>query len=178
MLYWAYGSNLNKAAMAVRCPAARPFSRLTVGDGRLLFRGVADVQPCEGREIPGALWEITRDCERALDLYEGVASGFYVRRWLRLRIDGAERPALYYVMSPDRIGVAPPSEPYLETIIEGYRDFGLDLEQLDRSVRESWDEKHLTPRIRRHRVRRGGDVARWEDYFPIKKRRQRRRSKS
>jgi hypothetical protein len=42
MLYFAYGSNLNIAGMAQRCPAAKPVSRFLLPNARLVFRGVAD----------------------------------------------------------------------------------------------------------------------------------------
>lgn len=167
MLYWAYGSNLNRAAMAERCPGARMVGPLTIKGGALVFRGVADVILRDDSAIPGGVWEINQEDERELDLYEGVRSGLYRKLYLRLAVDGRERRCLYYAMSPDRYGIAPPSEPYLETIMEGYRDFGLPMERLEAAVMESWEDKRLTPRIARHRRRRGGKVARVEKYFPL-----------
>lgn len=165
MLYWAYGSNLCKAAMARRCPRARPFDVLTVPDGALVFRSVADVVSRPGSSVPGGLWEITRRCEAALDRYEGVASDYYLKKYFRLQVNGRERRCLYYIMNPIYRGVAPPSEGYLETIIEGYNDFGLDTAALNTAVEESWSNKRITRQVRESRARRGGRAARLGDYF-------------
>ena len=48
--YIAYGSNLNKAQMSIRCPEAKPVTTTTINDYQLLFRGngrsaVATIEP-------------------------------------------------------------------------------------------------------------------------------------
>jgi gamma-glutamylcyclotransferase (GGCT)/AIG2-like uncharacterized protein YtfP len=152
-LYWAYGSNLNVAAMKRRCPKAKKFEALTVEDGALVFRGVADVVVRKGSQVKGGLWWITKECEANLDMYEGVAGGLYLKRYLLLKVKGKEQRALYYVMRTDR-GVMPPNEHYLETIAQGYRDFGLDLAYLDVALHESWRDKKVTPLLRERHDRK------------------------
>lgn len=155
MLYWAYGSNLNIAAMRERCPAARKVGRLFVEDAALVFRGVADVTVCEGSVVPGGLWEITRECERSLDRYEGVASRLYLKRYLTVKRKGKKREVVLFYQMRMSTGVQPPSEFYLDLIARGYRDFGLPLEVLDAAVAESWSEKKITPILRERHERRG-----------------------
>ena len=47
-LYLAYGSNLNKRQMAVRCPDAKPVGAAMIYGWELCFRGVADIaETCE-----------------------------------------------------------------------------------------------------------------------------------
>ena len=53
-LYFAYGANTNTEAMAGRCPLAAPHGKMMLRDHRLMFRGVADVVPHEGRTVFGA----------------------------------------------------------------------------------------------------------------------------
>lgn len=152
-LCWAFGSNLSHRQMARRCPAARPVAPLTLPDAVLRFRGVADVAYLKGAACPGGLWELTPADELALDEYEGVATGLYEKRYLRLVVDGVPRCALYYLMTTT--GIYPPTQAYLDGIVEGYRDFGLDLERLRRAVEHSFARLRKTPVLRR-RLRRKG----------------------
>lgn len=150
MLYFAYGSNLNIAAMAARCPAAEPLTGFRLPDARLVFRGVADCIYAPGEKCPGGIWRITPECEAALDRYEGVASGLYWKHFLPVRAPGGETQMLVYVMNST--GILPPSVQYLETIKQGYRDFDLPLRYLKKAVRMAWDEKDPSHvERRRHR---------------------------
>lgn len=166
--YWAYGSNLNFRGMAVRCPSARPYRKLYATDGQLVFRSVADVEKHEGKRIPGGLWRITPRCERALDRYEGVEGGFYVKRYLWF-VDnqGQRQRALYYKMGRGAGGIMPPSEGYLNTIIDGYRDFGLELYELDEAVQRSWMDKNLNPELRARYLRKGKPILAQADHVPL-----------
>lgn len=167
-LYWAYGSNLNVENMKFRCPGAVKKGRLFVTGGRLVFRGVADVVSSENEieRIPGGLWQITRRCEVALDRYEGVAGGLYVKRYIRYTDKhGVEHRVLYYKMRQQ--GIMPPSEYYLNTIIDGYRDFGLPLEELDQAVQRSWKDKELNEQLRARHARKGSPKLAQPDHVPL-----------
>lgn len=154
MLMWAYGSNLNVEAMARRCPRARKVGPLMLPHARLVFRHVADVEYHRGSTCPGGVWRITKECERSLDGYEGVEGGLYSKVYLRVRWRGRERSCLLYQMNED--GIAPPGQAYLDTIAQGYGDFGLDLAYLNEALMRSWGEKYRTPTINR-RIRRRRD---------------------
>lgn len=157
MLYFAYGSNLNVAQMRARCPGATPVGALTVPNAVLRFRGVADVAYLKGGSCPGGLWEITPEDERALDEYEGYDPRsrypLYDKKYLTLRIKGKVRRALYYQMLTT--GIMPPSQVYLDVIAQGYRDFGLPLDRLERAVEHSWWRKRKTPFLRDRYKRKG-----------------------
>lgn len=150
--YWAYGSNLNVAGMARRCPGAEQVGPLTLENGVLRFRHHADVCRKTGYVIQGGLWRITPACEAALDRYEG-AGKYYEKRYLTLRVQGAVAECLYYKMLGR--GIMPPSEDYLDCIVEGYKDFGLDLELLEEAVVHSWGSKNKTPMVRARYRKRG-----------------------
>lgn len=151
MLYFAYGSNLNKDAMSRRCPDAEALGELFLSDARLIFRGVADCIEEPGATCPGGVWQITPACERALDRYEGVASGFYSKVYVPIIGVPGEDSLMYYVMNST--GIMPPTRGYLSTIEQGYRDFGLPLADLKAAVKQSWDDKDKTyfERRRRHK---------------------------
>lgn len=151
---WAYGSNLNVDHMRQRCPRAKAIKKMFVTEGALVFRGVADVTLRKGGMIPGGLWKISGECERTLDTYEGVRNKFYLKRYFTLEIDGVKSDCLFYQMRMSR-GVMPPSEHYIETIAQGYRDFGLDLAYLDAALQESWADKKVTDTLRERHIRKG-----------------------
>lgn len=151
-LYAAYGSNLNKAAMRRRCPDARPLGKFYLTDARLVFRGVLDVIYSPGDRVPCGLWRISSYDERALDRYEGVASGFYSKdRSLLIRYRGEEHRPLLYLMNSD--GVYPPSQSYVEAVRKGYEDFNLDQSYLDAAIVDSFDNKSPDRQTRERRER-------------------------
>jgi hypothetical protein len=157
LLYWAYGSNLNVRQMKVRCPKAEKVGPFPLTDGRLIFRGVADVVGDVGETVPGGLWWITRDCERALDRYEGYfGKGYgnmYDKRYITLSVKGEVVDCLFYKMNSR--GVYPPSQAYLDSIREGYADFGLDEEKLAEAVEYSYSRKRKTADVRERYRRKG-----------------------
>jgi hypothetical protein len=157
IFYWAYGSNLCVRQMQRRCPAAIKYGPMSVNDCALVFRHVADVTTRDGAVTPGGLWQITARCERALDQYEGVAGGAYMKRYLRITIANRQHTCLLYQMRT-KDGVMPPSQEYLGTIAEGYQDFGLDLGVLDAYLQESWGAKDVTEDLEDRHLRRGSPL--------------------
>lgn len=156
MIYFAYGSNLNIAQMWRRCPGATPLGKFHLLDAKLMFRGVADCVYAEGEKCPGGLWKITPDDLRALDRYEGRNpdnSGMYRREWVSIEGIPGETRVLYYAMNSE--GIWPPSEDYLRTIKQGYRDFDLPLGPLRAAVKASWDNR-APSHVERKRYSRNG----------------------
>ena len=154
----AYGSNLNKRQMRLRCPTARPLGKFTMRDARLVFRVYADLELKPGAEVPCGLWSINAADERALDAYEGcqAAHGYY-KEYITLLYAGRPRKAMLYLMRSDA-GIAPPSQAYADTIREGYQDFGMNPKYLDAAIKHAWDEKAHSEitRGRRERQKHGG----------------------
>jgi len=118
MYYLAYGMNTNRAAMASRCPKAKPMGGFYLPDHRLVFRGVADFRHDIDMVLPVVAWEITHDCLRALDKLEGYPT-LYDRRKIN-------NDWLIYDMNGNKGDLGQPSKYYYDMIAEGYRDFGLD----------------------------------------------------
>jgi hypothetical protein len=157
MIYFAYGSNLHLAQMDKRCPAAEPLGRLKLQDWRLVFRNVADIIREPGAVCYGGVWRITRDCERALDAYEGISSGLYRKEYIPIKATPqGETEMLVYTMNST--GIMPPSSHYLQVIKQGYRDFRMSKaahKALAAALAESWDDKAPT-HVERQRHRRKG----------------------
>ncbi len=134
-LYFAYGSNLNRHDMLVRCPQASPGTSARLDGWRLTFRGVADIEPAEGRMVYGALWWLTPQCVSSLDRYEGAPS-LYRQLLVEVETDAGPLEAMTYVMtSGGYLGL--PSEWYFERIEAGYRDWSLPVVELQRALDET-----------------------------------------
>lgn len=139
-LYIAYGSNLSKQQMRSRCPSSRPLGKFMLSHARLVFRNVADLEYVPGEQTPCGLWAINAADEKALDGYEGIASGAYFKSdEIKLNYLGQPRRALVYLMNST--GVYPPSQTYADTIRRGYRDFGLDEDYLEKAIARSFTDK-------------------------------------
>lgn len=135
-LYLAYGSNLHKGDMRQRCPGAKPAGVVWLDNARLVFRGVADVECIPGYRVPCGMWSITPQNEASLDRYEGVAGGFYTKELVDL---GEGREALIYMMTAQ--GIYPPSQYYVDTLRQGYKDFGLPMKYLNAAIFHSFKGK-------------------------------------
>lgn len=127
--YIAYGSNLNVNQMVHRCPDAVVIGTSVIKDYELVFRGnsksgVANIEPRTGESVPVGIWAISASDERALDRYEGYP-WLYEKQTFFLRVRRRTVEAMAYVMTPGH-KIAIPSQYYLDTIREGYLDFGFD----------------------------------------------------
>ncbi len=136
--YFAYGSNLNRDEMLERCPDARPHVTARLEGWRLTFRGVANIEPAEGRTVHGALWWLSRDDAAALDAYEGVPS-YYRQRIVQVQTDNGPRRAMAYLMErPSYLGL--PSPGYFSRIAEGFDHWGLPVRDLQKALLETLAE--------------------------------------
>jgi gamma-glutamylcyclotransferase (GGCT)/AIG2-like uncharacterized protein YtfP len=133
-LYVAYGSNMNLEQMSHRCPKAKVAGIGILKDYKLTFRGrykgVANIENCKKESVPIVLWEITEDCETALDLYEGYPN-LYIKKEVEVFINDKPRKAMVYIMTSEYADmVAAPTEYYFNVIAGGYSDNGIDLKPL------------------------------------------------
>jgi len=128
MLYFAYGSNLNKEQMKARCPKAKPIGFAVLEDHRLVFRDVADVIPSFGSEVKGAVWKITKKCLKALDRYEGYPK-LYGRLYYAVYLPEHNKHVLAMVYHMNSSHYKQPSAWYLQSILQGYKDFKIKPEQ-------------------------------------------------
>ena len=133
--YAAYGSNLNRAQMLKRCPESRPVCKATIPNWRLVFRGVADIIPCETLEVNVGIYSITPACELALDFYEDFPN-LYSKQHIEIETESSSLNVMLYTMNPG-YGYGIPSEPYFRTIREGYQDWGIHDELLICSVKHA-----------------------------------------
>lgn len=142
-LYIAYGSNLNIEQMQMRCPGARVIGTAEIPGYQLLFKGsrtgsYLTIEPKADAKVPVVVWEVSERNERVLDLYEGYPT-FYYKQDMVLPITNIDtgktrrRKVFVYIMHEERpIGI--PSQAYIDTCVEGYEDFGFDLDYLERAL--------------------------------------------
>jgi hypothetical protein len=136
-LYVAYGSNLNLAQMATRCPTARIVVSSAMKDWQLIFRGahegaVATVEPMASGSVPVLVWEITPADEAALDRYEGFPF-LYRKEEVEVRLGGEIVTGMIYIMNEGR-PIGTPSCYYYSIILEGYKSAGFDTDILRAAV--------------------------------------------
>ena len=123
-IYLAYGSNLNHEQMADRCPNANYLGNTVLKDWRLIFKSVATIEKDLGKYVPVGVFQITIECEKALDIYEDYPH-LYDKKELDIILDGIQVTAMTYVMVA-KYGIAPPSRKYFNVISEGYKNCGLN----------------------------------------------------
>ena len=147
--YLAYGSNLNVWQMALRCPTAKAIGTAVIKDYELLFKGSKSgayltIEPKAGAEVPVAVWSVEPNDELNLDRYEGYPA-FYYKKEFVLPIKGIKtgkvrnRKVYVYIMHEERpIGI--PTKSYVRTCVEGYHNFGFDIDVLKNAYERSRKE--------------------------------------
>ena len=145
--YLAYGSNLNFRQMKSRCPMARLIGTTEIPNYELLFKGsktgaYLTIEKKDGGRVPAGVWATDEKDELALDRYEGFPF-FYYKTEMELPVKFSENgkvknlPVYVYIMHEDReLGI--PSPTYVNTCIEGCRDFGLPDDILWDAVKKAW----------------------------------------
>lgn len=131
-LYFSYGMNTNLAQMASRCPQAQSLGAAVLPGFRFEFKSFATVVADYEIDTIGVLWEISSNCEDALDVLEGYPV-YYTKQTVTVLIDGKPRTAMTYLMYPDeQLGL--PSNSYYNLVADGYEDHGISLAQLEDAV--------------------------------------------
>ena len=125
-LYFAYGTNMDRGAMAQRCPRSRPLGRARLARHRLFFMacGAASVMRDPRACVHGVLWELAPSDVGALDRYEEVGRGLY-RKILTpvLREPAGSAHALIYVGAETSAGA--PRADHFATILAASVDWEL-----------------------------------------------------
>jgi gamma-glutamylcyclotransferase (GGCT)/AIG2-like uncharacterized protein YtfP len=124
-LYFAYGSNMDRSAMATRCPASQPLGTARLPRHRFIVtrEGYASVLRDPRRTVWGVLWDIAFADMPALDRYESVAGRLYVKLTQPVIGERGARRALIYVARS--AGTGQPRAGYLEGVVAAARAAGL-----------------------------------------------------
>ena len=134
-LYIAYGSNINLEQMAYRCPHSSVVGNSEIKDYELEFRGVATIVPKENASVPVLIWELDERDLPILNRYEGWPR-LYRQEQMSFELNGKSCEGMAYLMNYGKI--APPSQQYYNTILQGYRENGLDESFLQKALENSF----------------------------------------
>ena len=127
--YFAYGMNTNVAEMTNRCPNAVSLGKCVLENFELRFRIHADIDLVPGSAMEGVLWEITPECEQALDRLEGYP---YYYNKINVVLDD-NTVAMAYIMNK-KGKQEPPGLSYEKCLIEGYTSHGLNVDWLTETI--------------------------------------------
>jgi hypothetical protein len=124
-LHFAYGSNMSRALMGARCPAATALGVATLPRWRFIINpdGCGSIAPDPGGMVYGVLWRLTPRDLSAVNAYENLDAGLYLRRVLPVEYDAQQRAALVYIAR--RQGAGRPRPGYVGVVVEAARDWGL-----------------------------------------------------
>jgi hypothetical protein len=124
-LHFAYGSNMSRPHMRARCPGASALGTGTLPGWRFFINpdGYGSIAPQPGGLLHGVLWRLNPRHLAAINAYENVAGGLYVRRTLAVLHRGRREPALIYVAV--RTGEGTPRPGYIALIVSAARDWEL-----------------------------------------------------
>ena len=123
MLYFAYGSNLNHFQMKRRCKDSMYLKKINLKNFRLTFRSkyrAADIESKKNSIVPGGLFEISKNDEKKLDVYEDFPILYKKHYFLYYG-----KKVMTYTMIK-KTSFRFPTQRYLDTIKQGYKDCNLD----------------------------------------------------
>ena len=132
MLYFAYGSNLNHFQMKRRCKDSIYIKKINLRDFNLTFRSkyrAADIERKKNSIVPGALFEISKNDERKLDVYED-----YPVLYKKYYFYYYGKKVMTYLMV-EKTPFMFPTERYLNVVKKGYKDCNLDKKYLYKALR-------------------------------------------
>ena len=123
--YFAYGSNMDRAAMRKRCPTARALGPAVLHGWRFMIMtsGYGSIAPRAGACVHGVLWRLAPRDLAALNAYEALDSGLYRRRMLTVLAERRRRRALVFVGR--RHGEGRPRPGYMGLVVAAARGWNL-----------------------------------------------------
>jgi hypothetical protein len=124
-LHFAYGSNMSRALMSARCPGAEALGTATLVGWRFVINpeGFGSIALRGGARVHGVLWRLSARDLAAINAYESVDSGLYLRR--RLMVRWGERGAAALVYIARRSGQGRPRPGYIGLVTEAASDWDL-----------------------------------------------------
>jgi hypothetical protein len=140
-LHFAYGSNMSRALMGARCPRAQAIGIATLLGWRFVINpeGFGSIARQLGGRVHGVLWRLSARDLAAVNAYESVDSGLYVRRRLPVRCGATQATALVYIAR--RQGEGLPRPGYIPLVVDAAREWQLPepyIESLARWAPSRW----------------------------------------
>jgi len=132
MLYFAYGSNLHHGQMKRRCKDSIFLKKMNLKDFRLTFRSkyrAADIEYKKKSIVPGGLYEISKNDEKKLDVYEDFPI-LYKKYYFTYY---GKKVMTYTMVS--KTSFKYPTKRYLDIVKKGYKNCKLDNRYLKKALK-------------------------------------------
>ena len=132
MLYFAYGSNLHHFQMKRRCKDSVYLKKISLKGFRLTFRSeyrAADIELKKNSSVQGGLFEISKNDEKKLDVYED-----YPILYKKYYFNYYGKKVMTYTMvhkTPFKF----PTDRYLKIVTKGYKDCKLEIKFLKKALK-------------------------------------------
>tara|TARA_B100001146_G_C15988080_1_gene351337 strand:+ start:203 stop:610 length:408 start_codon:yes stop_codon:yes gene_type:complete len=131
MFYFAYGSNLNHFQMKRRCKDSIFLKKINLKNFKLTFRSkhrAADIEKKRNSIVPGALYKISKSDEKKLDVYEDFPI-LYKKYYFYYY---GKKVMTYTMVQKTQFRY--PTDLYLNTIKQGYKDCKLNKKYLNKAL--------------------------------------------
>ena len=118
LLYFAYGTNLNKKIFLKKYKNAKYLSKHILKGFELVFRSkyrVPDIQRKKDSSVKGIIYEIDKATEKKLDRYED-----YPKLYIKKFFNKKNKNVMYYFMKR-KTPILKPAKYYLKVMKSGYR---------------------------------------------------------
>ena len=132
MLYFAYGSNLHHFQMKRRCKDSVYLKKISLKGFRLTFRSkyrAADIELKKNSSVQGGLFEISKNDEKKLDVYED-----YPILYKKYYFYYYGKKVMTYTMV-HKTSFKFPTERYLKIVTKGYKDCKLEIKYLKMALK-------------------------------------------
>ena len=132
MLYFAYGSNLHHKQMKRRCKDSIFLKKINLKDFKLTFRSkyrAADIEYKKKSIVPGGLYEISKNDEKKLDVYEDFPT-LYKKYYFNYY----GKKVMTYTMVKKSLFKFP-TQRYLSIVKRGYTNCDLDIKYLKQALK-------------------------------------------
>jgi gamma-glutamylcyclotransferase (GGCT)/AIG2-like uncharacterized protein YtfP len=132
MLYFAYGSNLHHKQMKRRCKDSIFLKKINLKDFKLTFRSkyrAADIEYKKKSIVPGGLYEISKNDEKKLDVYEDFPT-LYKKYYFNYY----GKKVMTYTMVKKSLFKLP-TQIYLSIVKRGYKNCDLDIKYLKQALK-------------------------------------------
>jgi gamma-glutamylcyclotransferase (GGCT)/AIG2-like uncharacterized protein YtfP len=130
-LYFAYGSNMDRAHMEKLCRGAEALGAASAENNiyYVAASGYATIAPRRNSRVHGVLWKISAQHIAKLDAYESVETGLYVSAAIPVRHNGKILRAMIYYAAEAKPGRPKPG--YQENVIAAAKAWNFPQEYIE-----------------------------------------------
>ena len=137
--YIAYGIDICEEQMKRKCPDAELIGKAMLKNYALEFKGVASVVPQKDMQVPVLIWKISEADEIRLDICKGIYEGIYQKKTCSIELDDRIIFGIIYTNHSSQVSL--PKISYIQKMIHGYEQNGMDVNYIHETVLKTLHEK-------------------------------------